>query len=615
MTAPQTLVHYIKHWATTEPDWPATHAQRAGVWETKTWRQYWDAVTELGRGLMALGQQPSQGVAIVGGNRPEWVESQFAAQAIGAWSVPLYPTSTLVQMGGIIRDAGVRIVVCDGQAQLDRLLAGEKEGHLARLSQLVVFDPVDTNDPRVISYEQLRTMGREAPMVEFDARLAQLSPKDTCQLIYTSGTTGDPKGVRLNNRGQLATIEAVMERFPTFRERRNRVVSYLPLSHQAEQLVTNVGAIRTGGEAFFCPEISQVKDYLLKARPTVFLAVPRVWEKFEAALRARFGEQKGLANWLMKKALVVEGAGFEKDCSDGRYHDSFARSLLRKLVINKVREGLGLDQLQVALTGSAPIGTETQRFFGGLGIVIHEAYGLTENGGLVTTSVFRKPKLGSVGTPIAGFEVRLAEDGEILVRGASNTAGYYNRADATKELYTEDGFLRTGDLGKLAEDGSLSITGRKKEVLITAGGKNVGPVEIESLINRISGVGQSVVVGDRKPYLTALITLDPEQRSMLAGVAGLTNGGQTPTLADLAAHPAVQTYVQGQVDTQCNAQLARYQTIKKVTLLPAEFSVETGEVTPSMKLRRAQIVEKYASEVAAMYGEAPQSSEAASVSA
>ena len=329
MSPAETLVHYIKHWAEVDPNRPATHSQRAGVWESKTWQQYWDSVTELGRGFLSLGQEPTQGVAIVGANRPEWVESQFAAQAIGAWSVPLYPTSTLAQTGAIMRDAGVRIVVCDGQAQLDRLLLGEQQGAVPQAAHIVVFDPVVSSDARVITYDRLRALGREVPMADFEARLSQLSPEATCQLIYTSGTTGEPKGVRLHNRGQLGTIEALMERFPTFASQPNRVVSYLPLSHQAEQLVTNVGVIRTGGQAFFCPEIGQVKDYLLKARPTVFLAVPRVWEKFEAALRNRFAEQTGLAKWLTQQALVVEGAGFDKDRVDGRYHGNWSRTLLR----------------------------------------------------------------------------------------------------------------------------------------------------------------------------------------------------------------------------------------------------------------------------------------------
>lgn len=597
MTTPTSLVHRIESWAQKTPNSRAHHVLRDGTWHTQTWGEHFEAISELAKGLLSLGQAPEQGVAIVGANRPEWVQSQFAIQAVGAWPVPLYPTSTLPQVGYIVGDANARIAFCDGQEQLERFLQAEQQGHMQPLTHLITFDAVQSTDDRVMSFEALRARGRDQSGEGLTGRLAGLTPDATCQLIYTSGTTGQPKGVRMNTTGQWAAIEGMIARFPTFHERPYRVVSYLPLCHQAEQLVTNVGALRTGGEVYFCPEIGQVKDYLLHAHPTLFLAVPRVWEKFEAALRARLGGQTGLAKLLADRAMQVELAGFDRDRVSGTYHGSLQRNLLRKLVLDKVRAGLGLDQLDAAFAGSAPIDPQTLRFFGSLGIPIYEAYGLTETSGLCTTNVYRKPQPGAVGPGLPGVTLKLAEDGEVLVGGVINTAGYHNLPDATSELFTEDGFLKTGDLGSLDGAGALTITGRKKEILITAGAKNVAPVEIEQLLNRVGGVGQSMVVGDRKPYLCAFITLDPEQLPTLNAIAG-TSGADLQALSENAQ---VIEHVNQAVQRDVNSQLARYQTIKRIHILPREFTVEAGELTPSLKLRRATILEHFAPQFDEMY--------------
>lgn len=596
-TTPDTLVHRIAHWAKTTPDRPAVHSQREGQWETLTWAQHFAAIRELGKGLLSLGLTPGVGVAIVGANRPEWVQAQFAVQATGGLPVPLYTMSTLSEVGYIVRDAGVRIAFCDGQVQLDRLLAAERAGHMPVLAHILAFDTVASEDARVLSCNQLRAIGRQQDDAGLDARMGDLTPEGTCCLIYTSGTTGEPKGVRMNAAGQLAALDGMIQRHPVFYDRPYRVVSYLPLSHQAEQLVTNVGAIHRGGEVYFCPQISEVKDYLSVARPTLFLAVPRVWEKFEAALRARLAEPTGVAKWLAERALAVELAGFERDLTSGKVTVGFERKMLRKLVLDKIRAGLGLDKLELALSGSAPIDTQTLSFFASLGIPVYEGYGLTETSGIATVTVSGRPNPGSVGPALPGVEIKLADDGEVLIAGAINTAGYHNKPEATAELFSDDGFLRTGDLGALASDGSLSIVGRKKELLITAGAKKVPPVEIESLLNRIPGVGQSVVVGDRMPYLCAVLTLDPEQIPFLRKVAELSNAN----MAQLAGSSQLKAHLWRLVEQSCNAHLARYKTIKKISILPTEFSVESKELTASMKLRRKVIVEKHAAVIARLF--------------
>ncbi|MDD9967783.1 MAG: long-chain fatty acid--CoA ligase [Myxococcales bacterium] len=598
--ATDTLVHRIATWARTRPDDPATHVQRGGQWATKSWSEYYQTITEVGRGLMTLGHNPGDAVALVGENRPEWVESQFGITAIGGIPAPLYPTSTVEQMGYIINDCGAKLAICDGREMLDKYLAAERDGHFPKLTNIITFDPLECDDPRVQSFEELRALGRVHAMADYDARLGALSADDICLLIYTSGTTGRPKGVMQDHAGQLQCIQGVLAMFPIFRsEVPYRVVSYLPLCHQTEQVVTNVGGILTGGQVWFCPEISQVRDYLAMARPTLFMAVPRVWEKFEAAMRARLGQATGVAAKLAEWARRTELAGFDRDVIDGRFHGGLRRAVARKLVIDKVKRGLGLDALAAGFTGAAPIGVDTMRFFASLGITIHEAYGMSETSGVATVNPLGRPRLGTVGKALDGVTVKLAEDGEILLKGRIMTRGYWNMPKETAALYAEGGFMRTGDLGELDTEGNLRITGRKKELLITAGGKNVAPVELEHLLRAIDGVGQAVVVGDGQPFLCALLSLDPENLAGLRTAAGQPSA----TLAELASDPAVRTHLMEQVDMGCNQRVARYQTIKKISVLSDEMSVEGGELTPTMKLRRKEIHEKFADLIASFYAD------------
>ena len=597
MSAFATLVQGIAYWAERQPHKPATHGLVRGEWVTHTWAEHWEAVQAVGRALIALGMQPDDPVAMVGPNRMEWAQCQFGIQAAAGLPVPLYATSSLAQLAYILRQTGAQILVCGSDELLRRFLAAEQSGDIPRFRHVIALEPPSSDDERVVAYAEFLQRGRELGGEQLNSRIAGRSPRALTQLIYTSGTTGEPKGVMIDDAGQLAVLEGLVERFPTFQERPYRVVSYLPLSHQAEQLVTNVGTVRMGGEVYFCPEIGAVRDALAVARPTLFLAVPRVWEKFEAALKGRLASQRGIAKWLTAAATRIEYAGFERDRQRGSTQYSLPRRLSRKLVIDKVRAGLGLDQLEVAFAGSAPTDVETLRFFARLGIPIYEGYGLTETSGVATFNVYGRPQPGTVGPALPGVELRLGDDGEVLLRGKNNTQGYYQNPAATAELYTEDGFLRTGDLGEVAADGSLSITGRKKELIITAGGKNVAPVEIEQLINRLPGVGQSMVIGDRKPYLCALVTLDPEQLHALAAAAGVS----PRPLGEMAQDPAVQAALWAQIDSDCNSQLARYQTIKKIQLLPREFAVDDGELTPSLKLRRREISARYETEIAALY--------------
>ncbi|MGB5193115.1 MAG: AMP-binding protein, partial [Polyangiales bacterium] len=412
------------------------------------------------------------------------------------------------------------------------------------------------------------------------------------------GTTGLPKGAMLTHRGIELIANAVTTVFPFLKEHEPRSVSYLPLCHAAEQGITNFAGLATHGQVFFCADLTQIKDYLIEVHPTIFLAVPRVWEKFESALRGKLAEATGLKATLAKWARETELEAFRKEMATGRPVKSLSRSLANKLVISKIKEALGLDALQVALSGAAPISVSTLEFFASIGLPIHEGYGMTETTAFASVQPFGRPRFGTIGKPLPGVEVKIAADGEIMLKGANMVKGYHRLPDKTAELYDDDAWMHTGDLGMIDEDGFIAITGRKKDLIITAGGKNVAPAEMEGYLQSIPGVGQAVVVGDRQPYLSALIVLDPEalpELEVAAQISGLTD------VAAAARNPDVKAYIERRMQEVCNAKVARYQTIKKIQVLPTTFSVDGGELTPTLKVKRNVVGEKYAKEIAAFY--------------
>ncbi len=600
MSVQRTLVHCIRHWAETTPNRPALHGKRAGVWTAITWSEYWENVRALGKAFIAMGVAPGDCVTFCGRNDPAWIELQFGLEAVRGIPAPIYATNTKEQAAYIVGNCRARIAIVDAAEQLEKLLAAEREGLFPRLEHIVVYYETPRGaDPRVKSFDECLALGRAESDGELEARLAALDENETCQLIYTSGTTGQPKGVELTHAGQLFVGRAVVRRFPSVASQERYVaLSYLPLCHQAEQLFTSVFSLVTGGQVYFCPDLGQIRDFLVDVRPTVFLGVPRVWEKFEAALSARLAEAKGVKGLLASVARKTELDAFDKQIELGDpTYTTARRRLARKLVIDKVKSALGLDRLEVAATGSAPISASTQRFFASLGICIYEGYGMSENSGLATLTDYERPRFGTVGTPLEGMELKLSDEGEILLRGPNNTKGYLHMPEASKELYTEDGWLKTGDLGGLDEEGNLIITGRIKELIITAGGKNVAPVEMENYIKTIVGVGNAVVVGDRQPYLCALVTLDPEALDRLAEAASVPKA----PMAELAANKKVRAYLEQKIETECNRKVARYQTIKKIEILPTEFSVEGGELTATMKIKRNVVASKYADVIARFY--------------
>jgi long-subunit acyl-CoA synthetase (AMP-forming) len=597
MTLQGTMLSRIEGWAKTNPDDAAIHDRGPdGSWVTNTWAEYWESVRRVGKGLIALGLQPEDCVAIVGANRRDWVICQHGINAAQGIPAPLYTTLLPEQMAYIVGNAQSKIVVCDDETQLDKFLSiTEAE---SPIEHIVTMDDLGSTDPRVITLDALMAKGDLISDSELEARLDAVKMDDVALLIYTSGTTGLPKGAMLTHRGIDLIANAVAEVFPSLIETKTRNVSYLPLCHAAEQGMTNFAGLITQAETYYCGDLTQIKDYLMEVHPTIFLAVPRVWEKFEAALRGKLAEATGIKAKLASWARRTELEAFKQEAATGRPVTSFSRNLANKLVISKIKDALGLDQLQVALSGAAPISVSTLEFFASIGLPIHEGYGMTETTAFASVQPYGKLRFGTIGKPLPGVEAKIADDGEIMLKGINMVKGYLRLPEKTAELYDDDDWMHTGDLGAIDDDGYISITGRKKDLIITAGGKNVAPAEMEGYLQAIPGVGQAVVVGDRQPYLSALIVLDPEalpELEVASQISGLSD------VETAARNPEVKRYIEQEMQEVCNKKVARYQTIKKIQILPTVFSVDGGELTPTLKVKRNIVNEKYSSEISAFY--------------
>ena len=592
-----TMLWRIEQAAQKKGSSPAIHDRNQdGRWATSSWTDYWREVRRVGKGLIALGLQPEDCVAIVGANRRDWVICQHGINAAQGIPAPLYTTLLPEQMAYIIGNAEAKIVICDDETQLRKYLQiadGE-----STIEHIITMDDLGSSDPRVITLDALKDRGLSVSDADLDARLGAVEMDDVALLIYTSGTTGLPKGAMLTHRGIELISDAVTTVFPFLKNSETRGVSYLPLCHAAEQGITNFAGLATEAEIYFCADLAQIKDYLVEVHPTIFLAVPRVWEKFEAALRGKLAEATGIKAKLASWARETELAAFKEEIETGRPVSSFTRNLANKLVISKIKEALGLDQLQVALSGAAPISVSTLEFFASIGLPIHEGYGMTETSAFASVQPYGQLRFGTIGKPLPGVEVRIADDGEIMLKGENMVKGYLRLPEKTAELYDEDGWMHTGDLGTVDDAGYIAITGRKKDIIITAGGKNVAPAEMEGYLQSIPGVGQAVVVGDRQPYLSALIVLDPEALPELEVAAQISGLGDVATAA---RNPQVKRYIEQEMQHACNDKVARYQTIKKIQILPTTFSVDGGELTPTLKVKRNVVNEKYAQEIAKLY--------------
>ncbi len=570
----------------------ALKSKRSGAWSEITWSAYRDSVRLVGRALIRLGVEPGKGVAIVGFNSPEWVIADLAAIYAGAMPAGIYTTNSPEQCRYVAHHCEAAVAFAENAEQAAKFVKLRDE--LPLLKRVVQWSgtPVATEGDWVIGWEALLEIGRTVPEADLDARAAAQKPDDPCTLIYTSGTTGDPKAVMITHRN-LTFMASVLCTTLDF-TRDEHIISYLPLSHVAEQVVSIHAPIEGAACVWFAESIDKLGDNLREVRPTVFFAVPRVWEKIQAKMAAAGAQapplRKKIAAWARKQGLA---GGFAEQ--DGKSKPLFY-GLANKLVFKTVRERLGLDRCKVAATSAAPISRATLEFFLSLGLPVCEVYGMSECTGPTTLSTPARYRTGKVGWVLPGTELKIESDGEICMRGPHIFKGYYKDQNATTEALDAEGWLHSGDIGTLDEAGYVQITDRKKELIITAGGENVAPQLIEGMLKSIPVIAQAVAIGDRMKYMTALVTLDPERVVEEAKLAG----SPARSVAEAATCAVFKRHLDAEVG-KVNDKLARVQSVKKIAILPAELTIEGGELTPTMKLRRRVINVKYKEEIAGLY--------------
>jgi long-chain acyl-CoA synthetase len=566
----------------------AVRYRQNGGWIDRSFDEVLEVVRSLSLGLIELGVARGDKVSILGNTRPEWTYFDFAALSAGAVVVPIYQTNSPEECQYVLENSDAKVVVVEDDEQMEKIRAVRDE---LPLLEHVVRMTGDSED--AISLEDLATRGAAREASEWEARWRSVTKDDICTFIYTSGTTGPPKGCIISHGNYRAMLDMVNE--TSVIEEEDVTYLYLPLAHSFALLI-QLGSFDLGATiAYWERDPLKILPNLGELKPTYFPSVPRIFEKIYTAatsgMEKEGGIKKAIFDWSIgvgKKMRATERAGRKPGFLLRKQYE-FAD----KQVLSKIR-GLFGGNLRLAVSGAAPINPEILRFFDAAGVLVLEGWGMTETSTAATISKPDDFKVGTIGRPFPGCEVKIADDGEILVKGPNVFQGYYKNEEATRETIV-DGWLHTGDIGEFDADGFLKITGRKKDIIITAGGKNITPANLENEIKQHPLVSQCVVVGDRKPYLVALVTLDPEDAVTYAKEHGLP---EDP--AQLAANPDVLKAIEDHVAT-INEKFARVEQVKKVAILPRDLSQETGELTPTLKVKRAVVASKHEQEIEKLY--------------
>jgi long-chain acyl-CoA synthetase len=590
-----TILHRLHNNARVRPNAPAYYEKIGDAWVPTPWHEYCDQVRQATRGLMALGVKPGNIVTILGFNRPEWVIMDLAAILNGGAAAGIYTTNSASECQYVINHSECPVILLENEMQWEKISSVRDE--LPTLKHVVMMKGTTIDDEMVMTWEEFLAKGNDVPEEKVDESLNSLQMDQLATLIYTSGTTGPPKGVMLSHKNLSATADNGVKMFDL--NANDCSLSYLPLSHIAEQMFSIHAPISGGYPIYFArySPADYLNEDLKEIQPTVAFGVPRVWEKFASGVQAKLGEATGvkakIGGWAQgvgEKASALRNQGKPVDG-----FLEFQHNLAEKLVYSTVKEGLGLAKAKVCISAAAPISPEVLRFFNKFNIPLYELYGQSEDCGPTTTNRTGANKIGTVGQPWPGTSVVLADDGEILVKGDNVFMGYYKNEAATKTDLV-DGWLHSGDLGQFDEDGFLTIVGRKKEIIITSGGKNIAPKNIEAALKNLDLVAQAVVIGEKRRYITALLTLDPEATPQFAAEHRLE--GKT-----IHEHPKLLEHIQKEIDEHVNSHFARVEQVRDFRILPRDFTVEDGELTPTMKLKRRVINENFANEIESMYPE------------
>jgi len=579
--------------ASTFGDKPATAFKRAGEWQVSTWRDYREMVARVALGFKELGVKRGDYVALMSRNRPEHLVCDLAALHLGAIPVSLYNTFSADQIAGVAAACKPKIAVVETEEQRTQW-----EKARSGLAHIVVIEPSEQDDGS-LTLAQVEDKGRpqlSSGREGFENEWKKLKPSDPATIIYTSGTTGDPKGVVITNYNALWTAESV-DQWHTW-PIGFKYVSYLPLAHSLERLAAHWLCTYKAAFIHFCPEVPEVFDTLAEVHPYAFVAVPRLWEKLESGIKASLQEQDPRKRAVADRAIGIGARAAKLEQEGKRVPIALAvqRALLDRIVLRKIRHKIGLDEAEVVLSGAAPLGPEVAEFFFGLGVKIAEGYGMSESTAPATINPTSRPRIGTVGPAIPGVELKLLDDGELLIRGGNVSPGYLNDEALTAEVFDKDGWLHTGDIADIDSDGFVRIVDRKKELIVTAGGKNISPSYLENLLKRHPLISYACVVGDRKPYIAALLALDADEAQGWAD----RNGLEFSSLEQLAQEPRIEEEMQAAVK-EVNIKVSRPEGIKRFVVTKNEWEPGGDELTPTLKLKRRAILDKYSEEIANLY--------------
>ena len=602
LTVADTIAKSFLKSVETRGDRPAIREKKFGIWHPTSWREWLQISKDIAFGLHACGFKPGDVASIIANAVPEWVYADMGILCAGGVASGIYPTDSAVQVEYLINDSSTKVIFAEDEEQLDKILSCRER--CPTLQKIVVFDMEGLSgfiDPMVLSLAEFMALGRnheQGNEALWDEMIGSRSAGDLAILVYTSGTTGPPKGAMHSNRSVTHQMRHANDLFPSS-DNEERLV-FLPLCHVAERIGGYYISMALGSVMNFAESPETVPDNLREVQPTAFLAVPRVWEKFYSGITIALKDATAFQNWMYRNALAIGNRVTEYKLQGDTppLPLRLANRAAYYLVFRNIRRMLGLDRCRLAFTGAAPIAPDLIRWYLALGIDMREVYGQTENCGVATVMPPERIKLGSVGKAAPWGEVAISPQGEILIRGDFLFMGYLNQPEKTAETIDAKGWLHTGDVGSIDNEGFVKITDRMKDIIITSGGKNITPSEIENQLKFSPYVSDAVVIGDKRPYLTCLLMIDQENVEKFAQDHDIpfTN------YASLCRAPEIQDLIHREIEA-VNVNFARVETIKKFYLIERQLTPEDEELTPTMKLKRSFVNKRYAAEINAMYGE------------
>ncbi|MFA5653447.1 MAG: long-chain fatty acid--CoA ligase [Desulfomonilia bacterium] len=572
---------------------------RQGVWEDLSWNQMNEKVRNLGNFLLSKGVKPGEKIALFSPNRFEWWVADLAILSIGAVNVPIYATNSAQECRYIIDNSDSIMCFAGTREHLDKILSVKSQ--LPKLKQMIIFDDLSDAREGVMDLAAAMEEGkayRSKHKNDFDERLKPIEFNDLATIIYTSGTTGNPKGVMLSHKNFVSNVNQLQAVDPDFLLGDHVFLSFLPLAHSLERTVGYYAPIFLGHKVAFAEDVTKLLENFQEIRPTFIVSVPRIYERVHNGILAKIGSAPPIKRALFNWAMGIARGNLPYICNNRPRTGFFAfrYRLADKIIFSKLKAALGMDRLQGALSGGGPLSVSDAEFFLGMGIRVLEGFGLTETTPLTNGNKPTKIKPGTVGPAVKDTICKIGEGGELLIKGPQVMMGYYKDEEATKEVFTKDGFFRTGDIGEIDKDGYLKITGRIKDLIVTSGGKNISPQNIENSLQASAYIEQAAVIGDNRKYLSALIVPSFENLEKWASGRGISFGSRK----ELVSNEQVVALFEKEIEANMR-DYARVEQIRKFTVLDSLWSQETGELTPTLKVKRRVISQKYSRYIDAMY--------------